>query len=146
MISYSSPCLRFYNEFKNSKETHLAHFMLAYQPPITPEHHTCVGLGLALLNKLKALDHRFPGLASRTYVVSCEEAVEDIVTYVKEDPDPTLVEKEHIMIALKLKIADRKGLLLLDPGYHVARVVTVMEDELYPHTGELIMINFTSIS
>ncbi|CAK9799085.1 hypothetical protein ANTQUA_LOCUS1853 [Anthophora quadrimaculata] len=25
--------------------------------------------------------------------------------------------------------------MLLDPGYHVARVITVMEDKLYPHTG-----------
>lgn len=25
--------------------------------------------------------------------------------------------------------------MLLDPGYHIARVVTVMADKLYPHTG-----------
>jgi len=25
--------------------------------------------------------------------------------------------------------------MLLDPGYHVARVITVMADKLYPHTG-----------
>lgn len=109
--------------------------MRTYQPLITPEHHTCVGLGLALLNKLADLQHRFPGLASRIYLASCEEAVDDVSCYVKEKPDPSIVEKEHVMVALKLEIAGRKGLLLLDPGYHVARVVTVMEDELYPHTG-----------
>lgn len=25
--------------------------------------------------------------------------------------------------------------MLLDPGYHVARVITVMVDQMYPHTG-----------
>lgn len=25
--------------------------------------------------------------------------------------------------------------MLLDPGYHIARVITVMADKLYPHTG-----------
>ena len=25
--------------------------------------------------------------------------------------------------------------MLLDPGYHIARVITVMEDKIYPHTG-----------
>lgn len=30
---------------------------------------------------------------------------------------------------------ERSGYLLLDPGYHVSRVVTIMEDKLYPHTG-----------
>uniref|UniRef100_A0A1B6KF53 Uncharacterized protein n=1 Tax=Graphocephala atropunctata TaxID=36148 RepID=A0A1B6KF53_9HEMI len=109
--------------------------MRTYQPPITPEHHTCVGLGLTLLDRLRALDHRFPGLASRVYLVSCEETVDDIVSYVHDDPHPPSVEKEHVMVALKLNIAGRRGLLLLDPGYHIARVVTVMEDELYPHTG-----------
>jgi len=109
--------------------------MQAYHPPITPEHHTCVGLGLALLNRLTSLDHRFPGLAARLFIVSCEEAVDDIASYVTEEPDPSTVEKEHVLVALKLDIAGRKGILLLDPGYHIARVITVMEDEYYPHTG-----------
>jgi hypothetical protein len=29
----------------------------------------------------------------------------------------------------------RRGYVVLDPGYHVARAVVAMEDEAYPHTG-----------
>jgi hypothetical protein len=60
-------------EFKNSGLSHLEQFMREYTPPITPEHHTCVGLGLELLKKLWKLESKFPGLASKFYVVSCEE-------------------------------------------------------------------------
>ncbi|XP_054268670.1 uncharacterized protein LOC128990660 [Macrosteles quadrilineatus] len=127
--------IRFHEEFKNSKETSLVDFMQTYQPPITPEHHTCVGLGLALLNRLTVLDHRFPGLASRLFIVSCEEVVDDYASYILEEPNPNIAEKEHVLVALRLNVAGRKGMLLLDPGYHVARVITVMEDEKYPHTG-----------
>lgn len=127
---------RFHEEFRKSNETVLAHFMLGYNPVISQEHHTCVGLGLSLLDKLRSLDCQFSGLASKLYIASCEEACENIFSYIQQEPEPQAVEKEHVVVVLKLDIADRKGLLLLDPGYHVARVVTVMEDELYPHTGD----------
>jgi hypothetical protein len=50
------------------------------------------------------------------------------------------VEKEHVSVCLKIQIGDgtsgtRKGFLLLDPGYNISRVITVMEDKIYPHTG-----------
>lgn len=55
-------------------------------------------------------------------------------------PDVNVVEKEHVAVCLRIQIgtgigAVRSGYLLLDPGYHVSRVVTIMEDKLYPHTG-----------
>ncbi|XP_075210543.1 uncharacterized protein LOC142317887 [Lycorma delicatula] len=127
--------VRFYQAYKRSRETSLRHFYRGYKPVITEEHHTCVGLGIELLRRLSALDSRFPGLSNLLYLVSCEEAVDNADLYVSEDPDPRSTEKEHVLVALKLLIAGRPGILLLDPGYHVARVVTVMADEMYPHTG-----------
>lgn len=46
------------------------------------------------------------------------------------------LEKEHVLLAMKVEIDGRGGVLLCDPGYHVGRVVTVMCDGVYPHTGE----------
>lgn len=45
------------------------------------------------------------------------------------------VEKEHVLLALRFSINGRQGILLCDPGYHVGRVITVMKDGKYPHTG-----------
>jgi hypothetical protein len=45
------------------------------------------------------------------------------------------LEKEHSLIAMKIVIAGREGMMILDPGYHVARAVTVMKDQCFPHTG-----------
>lgn len=51
------------------------------------------------------------------------------------DSIATSLEKEHVLLALRFDIAGRKGILLCDPGYHVGRVITVMMDGKYPHTG-----------
>lgn len=48
------------------------------------------------------------------------------------------LEKEHVLLALHVKVDGRKGVLLCDPGYHVGRVVTVMADGVYPHTGRFV--------
>ncbi|XP_046753162.1 uncharacterized protein LOC124416276, partial [Diprion similis] len=127
--------LRLYEEFKVSGETSLERFYRKYQPVITNEHHTCVGLGFELLRRLCSLNERFPGIASRLYLVSCEETIGDIAGYVGGAPAADSGEKEHVLVCLKIEINGRRGVLLLDPGYHVARVVTVMADKLYPHSG-----------
>ncbi|XP_049947877.1 uncharacterized protein LOC126456166 [Schistocerca serialis cubense] len=127
--------VRFYKEFCASGEDSLSHFYRHYEPPITEEHYTCVGLALELLQKLRRLDKKFPGLASGLFLASCEESIEDVDSYVSYDPCPRTVEKEHVLVALRIDIGGRLGVALLDPGYHVARVVTVMEDSSYPHTG-----------
>jgi len=63
------------------------------------------------------------------------QAIDDIQSYVETEPSVMSSEKEHVLVAMKLEIGGRRGILLLDPGYHVARVVTVMRDTKYPHTG-----------
>jgi len=50
-------------------------------------------------------------------------------------PDTHTSEKEHVVIALKIDLNGRTGVLLMDTGYHVASPVVVMQDELHPHTG-----------
>ncbi|XP_074113916.1 uncharacterized protein LOC141536979 [Cotesia typhae] len=110
-------------------------FYQKYQPLITHKHHTCVGLGFELLSRLSKLDDRFPGIANGLYLVSCEETIGDIEGYVGGPPAADSGEKEHVLVCLKIEINNRRGVLLLDPGYHVARVITVMGDKMYPHTG-----------
>lgn len=65
--------LRFYQEFKASKEQNLEFFYRHYEPPVTEEHYTCVGLALELLCRVQELENKFPGLASYLYLASCEE-------------------------------------------------------------------------
>lgn len=64
---------------------------------------------------------------SEAYVSHCTE--KNI-----EHAAPTL-EKEHALVAMQVVVGGREGVLILDPGYHVARAVTVMKDQCYPHTG-----------
>lgn len=40
------------------------------------------------------------------------------------------------MVALQIEICGRGGIILLDPGYQIGRVITVMNDQKYPHTGK----------
>jgi hypothetical protein len=67
----------------------------------------------------------------------CLQAIEDVDSYVQEEPCKKSTEKEHVLVAMHVEVAGRPGTLLLDPGYHIARVITVMADNQYPHTGEL---------
>ena len=55
--------------------------------------------------------------------------------YVGGPPAADSGEKEHVLVCLKIEINGRRGIMLLDPGYHIARVITVMADKMYPHTG-----------
>lgn len=127
--------IKLYDAYTKSGETDLRDFYRLYSPPITSEHHTCVGLGLELMSRLFLLEDKFPGLIERIHLVSCEEAIEDIPGYVTEEPNPLDSEKEHVLVALNLRINGRTGIMLLDPGYHIGRVITVMKDGIYPHTG-----------
>lgn len=61
--------------------------------------------------------------------------------YISNDyPDPWVSDKEHVMVAMQIEINGRAGVLLLDPGYQVGRVITVMIDQQYPHTGKYIFL------
>ncbi|KAL0871470.1 hypothetical protein ABMA27_005191 [Loxostege sticticalis] len=109
-----------------------------YSPPIRARKHTCVGLGLELIKRWRKLNKEFSGFAGATALLSCEEAVADIREYVSCGDSPAAVlaaEKEHVMVGVLVRLDGRPGLLLADPGYHVPRVVTVMADRAYPHTG-----------
>ncbi|XP_014229221.1 uncharacterized protein LOC106654046 [Trichogramma pretiosum] len=128
--------LRLYRDFKeNGEPSNLEHYYRKYQPRIVAERHTCVGLGFELLRRVQCLDQRFPGLAEALYLVSCEETIGDVAGYVGGPPAADSGEKEHILVCLKIEIAGRRGVMLLDPGYHIARVITVMHDKAYPNTG-----------
>jgi len=137
--------IRFYDEFRASGESKVSNFYRRYNPPITPEHHTCVGLGLELLIRLQLVEKKFPSVAGKFYLVSCEEGIDDFPEYIRSDPSAATSEKEHVLIALKIIIGNRPGILLLDPGYHVARVITVMADHVYPHTGWFVQSDETHV-
>lgn len=125
--------LRFYSAYSQRKDRDVNRLFREYQPPITAAHHTCVGLGMTLVRQLGALGHA--ALREALHLVSCEEAIENPAAYLSAAPVASTAEKEHVLVSARLDIGGRKGVLLLDPGYHVARVVTVMEDGMYPHTG-----------
>lgn len=110
-----------------------------YAPPIRAKKHTCVGLGLELMRRWRCLEREFSGVTAATMLLSCEEAVVDVREYVTcgEGPEAVLVaEKEHVMVGIQICVDGRPGLMLADPGYHVPRIVTVMADRAYPHTGQ----------
>lgn len=126
--------LDFYASFKASKSTDLRAYFQSYTPPINRRHHMCVSLAMEIVHRLS---ESCPQLADHLYLVSCEEAVESIQPYILNCKDNAMynLEKEHSLAAMRINVAGRDGLLILDPGYHVARAVTVMKDQCYPHTG-----------
>lgn len=119
-------------------DTDLRPFYKGYVPPINRRHHMCVSLAMEIVGRIGA---ESPQLAQHFYIVSCEEAVEATVPYVQHCLDVGMenevasLEKEHALIAMRITVAGREGLMIIDPGYHVARAVTVMRDQCYPHTG-----------
>uniref|UniRef100_A0A6P4EBI0 Uncharacterized protein LOC108041937 n=1 Tax=Drosophila rhopaloa TaxID=1041015 RepID=A0A6P4EBI0_DRORH len=128
----------FYRSFKRTRRSDLRSFFQFYDVPINRRHHMCVSLAFEIMARIVQL---FPVLANYLYVVSCEEQVMDCQDYVQLDEECGLnsvdagVEKEHVMVAMRVAIGERRGVMILDPGYHVSRAVTVMQDQSYPHTG-----------
>ncbi|KAH8365217.1 hypothetical protein KR084_006210, partial [Drosophila pseudotakahashii] len=128
----------FYRSFKRTRRSDLRSFFQFYDVPINRRHHMCVSLAFEIMARMVQL---FPVLANYLYVVSCEEQVMDCQDYVQLDEECGLnsvdagVEKEHVMVAMRIAIGERRGVMILDPGYHVSRAVTVMQDQSYPHTG-----------
>ncbi|KAI5712909.1 hypothetical protein M8J75_012284 [Diaphorina citri] len=120
--------------------TSLSDYYQVYKPPISASHHTCVGLAFELLARCGSLEQRWPGLSEHLNFASCEEAVKDIHAYVQASddglPDQWMVDKEHVVVYFKFILDGRLGYAVMDQGYHVARVVTVMVDGQYPHTGD----------
>lgn len=98
----------------------------------------CVSLAMEVVSRICEV---CPQLSDHLYLVSCEEAVESIQQYILNCKQLGIenaiynLEKEHSLVAMRIVVAGREGIMLLDPGYHVARAVTVMKDQCYPHTG-----------
>lgn len=117
----------------------LKEFFPKYKPPIRPRKNTCVGLGMEVMKKLKVLEKDFPGITKSMMLVSCDENIQDLMDYATSSPGPQgfliETEKDHVMVAIHIKIGGRHGVFLSDLGYHISRVVTVMDDRCYPHTG-----------
>ncbi|XP_037915112.1 uncharacterized protein LOC119654021, partial [Hermetia illucens] len=130
--------LDFYKAFKKTRRLDLKSFFQFYDIPINRRHHMCVSFAMEIITRLV---DAFPELAQHLYIVSCEEAVESVKRYIdylnevgmKSEEAGT--ELEHALVAMNFDINGRAGTMIIDPGYHVARAVTVMKDQHYPHTG-----------
>lgn len=66
---------RFHESFRRRADGSqtLESFFRGYRPPITARHHTCVGLGLDLMERILALRSHYPDIASALFLSSCEE-------------------------------------------------------------------------
>ncbi|XP_055692053.1 uncharacterized protein LOC129795053 isoform X1 [Lutzomyia longipalpis] len=131
--------LDLHGAFRRSGGSDLRLFFQHYTPPVNRRHHMCVSLAMEIVARLADV---VPALAEHLFIVSCEEAVEAAEPYIANchkgrhlDVAAHSLEKEHALIAVHISVAGRDGLMILDPGYHVARAVTVMKDLCYPHTG-----------
>lgn len=132
----------FYASFKRAATTSgrsdLRKFYESYVPPINRRHHMCVSLAMEVVARMHEIA---PHLGQHFYIVSCEEAVEAAAPYIEHCRETGMenalssLEKEHALLAMRIVVAGREGLMIIDPGYHVARAVTVMKDQCYPHTG-----------
>lgn len=131
--------LELFENFKKSGMRSAIEFFHSYTPRITDEHHTCVGLALELRHRLRKLESKYTNITKHLCLVSCEENIDSVDGYTALrdtfDTMPSTLEKEHCLMCMKFDINGRSGVLLCDPGYHVGRVVTVMADGAYPHTG-----------
>ncbi|XP_050544843.1 uncharacterized protein LOC126907526 isoform X2 [Daktulosphaira vitifoliae] len=126
----------FYNHYKSKMEDQsFDKFFREYEPMLNDNANNCVGLSLLLIGKLAKLDEFFPGIRECLYLVSCDRNCKNIEKYISDIPNPLLTIIKHVLVSLKIEIFGRKGVLLLDPGYSIARVITVMSDNLSPHTG-----------
>lgn len=128
-----------YDAYMASPDQTLAEYFPKYNPPIRAHKHTCVGLGMEVMKRLKVLENDFPGISKAMMLVSCDENIENLEDYATSSPGPQEflieTEKDHVMLAFHVKVDGRPGIFLSDLGYHISRVVTVMADRCYPHTG-----------
>lgn len=134
-----------YDAYMAAPDATLQEYFKKYNPPIRPHKHTCVGLAMEVEKTLKTLEKDFPGISKSMMIVSCDENIQDLTDYATFCPGPQgfliETEKDHVMLAIHVKVDGRPGMFLSDLGYHIARVVTVMVDRCYPHTGKLSLPN-----
>lgn len=109
----------FYNGFKASGKSFVP-FVSGYNDDLLGSLEgdglSCVGLSVRLMGKLTESDLR---IRNHLGLVSCEEVVKDVGSYCMESPNAV---KEHVLVALHIVVeGNRRGYVLFDPGYHVAR-------------------------
>ncbi|KAL0871471.1 hypothetical protein ABMA27_005192 [Loxostege sticticalis] len=131
--------LTLYDAYMAAPDEDLKTFFPKYNPPIRAHKHTCVGLAMEVMKRLKVLEKDYPGITKAMMLVSCDENIEDLRDYTTSFPGPQgfliETEKDHVMLAIHVRVGGRPGVFLSDLGYHISRVVTVMADRCYPHTG-----------
>lgn len=85
------------------------------------------------------MENKYPDIGKHICVVSCEEDIGNTPIYTDQSrrlESAYNLEKEHSLMCLKVEFSGRLATLLCDPGYHVSRVVIIMADRSYPHTGK----------
>lgn len=131
----------FYTAFKKSNYSELKPFFHTYKPVLKREYQLCVNMAMEAIAGIAEFN---PDVAKKMYLVSCQEVVKDDSAYVERCDKQGIenickfVEKEHCLAALRISIGGRDGIALIDTGYHISRVVTVMKDKLPPHSGSFI--------
>jgi hypothetical protein len=71
----------FYKSFKVSSTKNLREFFQRYSPPVNRKNHMCVSLAMEIVARIGLLR---PDIAEHFYLVSCEEAVEDTISYIAQ--------------------------------------------------------------
>lgn len=126
----------FYKAFKG-KSKNFAEFYKSYDIPINRRDHNCVTLSMELIYRLCL---KRPDLNDKLYLVSSKYDIYDIDDYIsnfKRDFDKVSFKltKEHVIVALRIKIAGRDGIILFDSSNSIAHAITVMKDKNIPHNG-----------
>ncbi|KAJ8737603.1 hypothetical protein PYW08_000198 [Mythimna loreyi] len=128
-----------YDAYEKARQgTPLQELYRNFVPVCRPHANTCVGLALELIRRWQCLERRFPGLCAATGMLSCEESAPGVMrdTHMSQGPYELMApDKEHVMVGVQISLNGRRGVLIGDPGYHVGRIVTIMVDGEYPHTG-----------
>lgn len=115
-------------------------YFLQYKPTLIYNNFSCTGLALDLLKRISSskLSSLVPNIVTSLYLISSEEIISDVDEYCSHSPPDAMgVEKEHVLLCLRIFIANRPGYVLLDPGYHLRCPIIVMEDGQYPQSTGL---------
>ncbi|XP_013791242.1 uncharacterized protein LOC106475093 [Limulus polyphemus] len=128
--------LKFYEDFKQQDTLSLVPFFVHYKPIVLQKSLSCVGLSCCLISAIlkSHIVRNFPNLKFCLFRVSCEECISELDLVCLSSPKPEAL-KEHVLVAIKIKLENREGVILLDPGYHIGIPIIIMADKQYPHTG-----------
>lgn len=70
--------------------------------------------------------------------MSCQDDIKNLEWYCSLGAPPLeRCVKDHVLLCVKVRVAGRPGVLLLDPAFHVMHPITVMQDGLAPQSGAI---------